>query len=53
MPVRNLRQRGLTRYIAICLLAGYGWLALAGLLGIAGGFAPCSPLRDAAPRSAQ
>ncbi|MBK7813829.1 MAG: hypothetical protein IPJ52_05670 [Rhodocyclaceae bacterium] len=45
---RNLRQRGLTRYIAICLLAGYGWLALAGLLGIAGGFAPGSPLRDAA-----
>ena len=45
---RNLRQRGLTRYIAICLLAGYGWLALAGLLGIGGGFAAASPLRDAA-----
>jgi hypothetical protein len=45
---RNIRQTGLTRYIAACLLAGYGWLALAGLLGLAGGFALGSPLRDAA-----
>lgn len=45
---RNIRQAGLTRYIAACLLSGYGWLALAGLLGIAGGFSAGSPLRDAA-----
>lgn len=27
---RTVRQRGLTRYMAICLLAGYVWLAVAG-----------------------
>ncbi|MHB8452117.1 MAG: hypothetical protein ACYDAQ_16960 [Mycobacteriales bacterium] len=31
-PRRNVRQFGLTRYMAVCLLAGYGWLAVAGLL---------------------
>ncbi len=45
---RNLRETGLTRYIAVCLLAGYAWLAAGGLLGMADGFAPGSPLRDAA-----
>lgn len=45
---RNLRAAGLTRYIAVCLLAGYAWLAAGGLLGMADGFAPGSPLRDAA-----
>ncbi len=45
---RTVRQRGLTRYIAACLLAGYGWLAVGGLLGMAGGFALGNPLRDAA-----
>lgn len=45
---RTVRQTGLTRYIAVCLLAGYAWLALGGLMGLAGGFAPGHPLRDAA-----
>jgi hypothetical protein len=45
---RNLRETGLTRYIAVSLLAGYAWLAAGGLLGMADGFAPGSPLRDAA-----
>ncbi|MDA8093163.1 MAG: hypothetical protein M0T84_04495 [Betaproteobacteria bacterium] len=45
---RTVRRRQLTRYIALCLLAGYGWLAAGGLLGIAGGFEPGSALRDAA-----
>jgi len=44
---RNARTTGLTRFIALCLLAGYGWLALAGLLGLAGGFLPGHPWRDA------
>lgn len=44
----NARQRGLTRFIAVCLLCGYGWLAVAGLLGLAGGFLPGHPWRDAA-----
>ena len=45
---RTIRQQGLTRYIAACLLAGYVWLALGGLLGLAGGFLPGSVWRDAA-----
>jgi hypothetical protein len=45
---RTLLRPGLTRYIALCLLSGYVWLAVAGALGIAGGFALASPLRDAA-----
>jgi hypothetical protein len=31
---RSIRQSGLTRYIAACLLAGYVWLAIGGCLGI-------------------
>lgn len=45
---RNARLSGLPRFVALCLLGGYGWLAFAGLLGVAGGFAPGHPLRDAA-----
>lgn len=44
----TVRQAGLTRYIAVCLLTGYAWLAFGGLLGAAGGFSPGNPLRDAA-----
>jgi len=44
----NARQRGLTRYVAVCLLTGYFWLALAGLLGLAGALAPGHAWRDAA-----
>jgi hypothetical protein len=28
----TVRQQGLTRYIAVCLLSGYAWLALGGVL---------------------
>jgi hypothetical protein len=45
---RTVRQAGLTRYIAVCLLLGYGWLLLGGMLGMAGAFAVGHPLRDAA-----
>ncbi|HNJ76755.1 MAG TPA: hypothetical protein PLE72_08300 [Azospira sp.] len=44
----NAGQRGLTRYVAICLLTGYFWLAVGGLLGVIGGFSPGNVLRDAA-----
>ena len=44
---RNAGQKGLTGFIAICLLSGYAWLLLAGLLGLAGGFLPGHPWRDA------
>lgn len=45
---RTVRQDGLTRFIAVCLLSGYGWLAFGALLGLGGAFLPGSPLRDAA-----
>ncbi|PKO39855.1 MAG: hypothetical protein CVU33_03345 [Betaproteobacteria bacterium HGW-Betaproteobacteria-6] len=45
---RNVASEGLTRFIAVCLLSGYAWLAAAGLLGLAGAFAPGHEWRDAA-----
>ena len=34
---RTVKQAGLTRYIAVCLLAGYGWLLVGGGLRLAFG----------------
>jgi len=34
---RNLRKPGLSRFVALCLLIGYAWLVIAGLLGLMGG----------------
>jgi hypothetical protein len=31
---RTIRQRGLTRFVAICLFSGYLWLAIGGVLAI-------------------
>ncbi|MDA0189759.1 MAG: hypothetical protein OSW77_05410 [Proteobacteria bacterium] len=45
---RNARTQGLTRFIALCLLSGYAWLAVAGLLGLAGALEPGHAWRDAA-----
>ena len=36
---RTVRQCGLTRYMATCLLAGYGWLAVGGVLWLRFGLA--------------
>ena len=44
---KNAGSRGLTRFIAVCLLSGYVWLAIAGALGLAGGLQPGHPWRDA------
>jgi hypothetical protein len=44
----NVRQKGLTRFIAVCLLLGYCWLVAAGLLGLKGAFLAGHPWRDAA-----
>ncbi|CAI09701.1 conserved hypothetical protein [Aromatoleum aromaticum EbN1] len=44
----NARQKGLTRFIAICLLSGYAWLAVGALLGLGNSFAPGAAMRDAA-----
>ncbi len=44
---RNWQREGLTGYIAVCLLSGYAWLAVAGVLGLLGGFLPGHAWRDA------
>jgi len=45
---RTVRMAGVTRYMAICLLSGYVWLAIGAAFGLAGALAIGSPLRDAA-----
>lgn len=46
---RTVRNRGLTRYMAVCLLSGYGWLAAGGAIILAsGGLAPGAASYDAA-----
>ena len=46
---RTVRKRGLTRFIAVCLLSGYGWLAAGGVIILAGGgLIPGTPAYDAA-----
>ncbi len=46
---RTVRERGLTRYIAWALLAGYAWLGLGALAALAAAdFAPGRPAWDAA-----
>ena len=44
---RTVRKMGLTRYIALSLLCGYAWLALAGLLGLRFGGVMAGPQYDA------
>jgi hypothetical protein len=46
---RTVRRRGLTRFIALCLLSGYAWLAAGGVaIIVSGELAPGSPSYDAA-----
>lgn len=45
---RTVRQQGLTRFIAVCLLSGYFWLAAGGAVMLAWGLAPGHPSYDAA-----
>jgi hypothetical protein len=44
---RTVRQTGLTRYIAICLLSGYAWLLVSGAVALIYGAAPAGPVYDA------
>jgi hypothetical protein len=46
---RTVRQRGLTRFIAVCLLSGYVWLAVGGaVIAAAGSLMPGTASYDAA-----
>ncbi len=44
---RTVRQKGLPRYIAVCMLSGYAWLALSGVLALIIGPRPAGPQYDA------
>ena len=44
---RTVRQSGLTRYMAVCLLTGYVWLAVAGGLWLGFGTLDDGPAYDA------
>jgi hypothetical protein len=48
IATRTVRAQGLTRYIALCLLSGYAWLALGAIvLAVGGGSAGSRELWDA------
>lgn len=47
VATRTIRSSGLTRFIAACLLTGYGWLAVAGVLAVVYGAQPAGPWYDA------
>ncbi|WP_156876828.1 hypothetical protein [Paludibacterium yongneupense] len=44
---RTIRLPGLPRYIALCLLGGYGWLAACAIAALGGALVPGDPWRDA------
>lgn len=43
---RTIKSTEWTRYSALCLLSGYGWLILAGIYGIFAGFPYAGPVYD-------
>ena len=43
----TVRHRGLPRFVAVCLLTGYGWLVVAGAGWILGGARTTGPVYDA------
>lgn len=44
---RTVRQTGLPRFSAVCLLSGYVWLGIGGLLALIYGGVPAGPIYDA------
>ena len=44
---KTVRQYGLPRFAALCLLSGYAWLVVAGLIGLSYGAVPAGFLYDA------
>jgi hypothetical protein len=44
---RTVKQTGLTRFIAVCLLSGYVWLLISGIIALRYGATPAGPIYDA------
>ena len=45
---RTVKEKGLTRFIAVCLLSGYAWLLVAGAVIVTAGLVPGALAYDAA-----
>jgi hypothetical protein len=45
---RTVRRTGVTRFVAVSMLAGYAWLTVAGIVWLVFGAASTGPARDAA-----
>jgi len=43
---QTVKRDGLTRFISICLLTGYAWLVVAGVVGLIYGGVPAGPVYD-------
>jgi len=43
----TVKQTGLTRFIAVCLLSGYAWLLVSGIIALLFGATPAGPVYDA------
>lgn len=43
----TIRQKGLPRFVAVCLLSGYVWMGAAGIIGLWHGFLAAGPIYDA------
>ena len=43
----TVRRPGLPRFVAVCLLAGYGWLVVGGVIAVANGMLWAGPTYDA------
>jgi hypothetical protein len=43
---RTVKNQGLTRFIAVCLLSGYVWLLVSGLMSLGYGGVPAGPVYD-------
>jgi hypothetical protein len=44
---RTVRERGLTRFVAVCLLSGYAWLGAGAMVLLSNGILPAFGARDA------
>lgn len=48
IATKTVRQQGLTRFVAVCLLSGYFWLGISGLLALySGKLVPVTAMYDA------
>ena len=44
---RTVRKTGLVRFVAVCLLSGYVWLGIGGVIGLINGAVVAGPIYDA------